>query len=88
MDISYVLRIKYAGKEYALYGNEYANLEWLDASDKPSLEDLEKAYSEIQEEEEAAKANLAANKIELEAKKQEVLLKLNLTAEEVAALLA
>ena len=88
MDISYVLQIKYAGKEYALYGNEYANLEWLDASDKPSLEDLEKAYLEIQDEQETEKANLAANKVELEAKKQEVLAKLGLTADEVVALLA
>jgi hypothetical protein len=88
MDISYVLQIKYAGKEYALYGNEYANLEWLDASDKPSLEDLEKAYLEIQDEQETEKANLAANKVELEAKKQEVLAKLGLTADEAVALLS
>ncbi len=75
-----VLTRRYAGKEWWLAGNDYATLEWMSDSAKPSKATLDGLWASVQQEiadEPAAK--LAA--------KQAVLDKLGLTADEVTALL-
>lgn len=44
MDISRVLAYAYPGKQFVLNGNDYSELDWLDESPKPSLNDLEAKY--------------------------------------------
>lgn len=44
---------KYPGKQFALRGDDYDGLEWLDDSPKPSREELDAAYLEVRKEDEA-----------------------------------
>jgi hypothetical protein len=41
MDIAKVLQFGWAGKEYSLNGDTYEGLNWLDASPKPTLQEIE-----------------------------------------------
>lgn len=79
-DYTAVLTRRYAGKEWWMSGNDYATLEWLSDTAKPSKATLDGLWASVQQEivdEPAAK--LAA--------RQAVLDKLGLTADEVTALL-
>lgn len=46
MDIVGALIYKYPDKEFVITGTDYSGLDWLDSSDKPSLEELQEAYGE------------------------------------------
>ena len=79
-DYAAVLTRRYAGKEWWIADNDYATLEWLSDTAKPSKATLDGLWASVQQEiidEPAAK--LAA--------RQAVLDKLGLTADEVTALL-
>lgn len=52
-DYAYTLMKKYPGKQFVLYGDDYAGLSWLDGSQKPTKEELDAAYLEVREEDEA-----------------------------------
>lgn len=68
--------------EFSFANGDYSTIEWhVLNGEAPSLKEIEAAYLEHAKEEEAAKTAI-------ETKKQEVLAKLGLTADEVAALLA
>lgn len=68
--------------EFTFKDDDYSTIEWVQLDGTaPTQKDIEAALAEVQAEQDAAKAAL-------EAKKQEVLAKLGLTTDEVAALLA
>jgi hypothetical protein len=48
IDYSYVLTIKYPNKSWVLFGNEYEGLEWKDSSPKPTKEELDSQWEEVQ----------------------------------------
>ena len=48
IDYSYVLTIKYPNKSWVLFGNEYEGLEWKDSSLKPTKEELDSQWEEVQ----------------------------------------
>lgn len=48
MDISLILTTNYPGTEWILNGDEYAGLEWLSDSPKPTKASLEKQWPEVQ----------------------------------------
>lgn len=48
MDIALILEKRFAGAGYVLVGNEYAGLEWLDASPKPTEKELEALWPDVQ----------------------------------------
>jgi hypothetical protein len=80
IDYATILTRRYAGEEWWIAGNDYATLEWLSDSEKPSKATLDGLWASVQQEivdEVAIKA----------ATRQAVLDKLGLTADEVAALL-
>ncbi len=80
IDYTAILTRRYAGKQWILDGDDYTGLTWLDNSAKPSKATLDGLWAEVQQE----IANEAANKL---AKRQAVLDKIGLTADEAAALL-
>jgi hypothetical protein len=80
IDYTAILTRRYAGKQWILDGDDYTGLTWLDDSPKPSKATLDGLWSEVQTE----IADEAANKL---AKRQAVLDKIGLTADEAAALL-
>lgn len=44
MDIALILESKFKGSQWALNGNDYSSLEWLDSTDKPTEEELENLW--------------------------------------------
>lgn len=48
MDIALILATNYPGTQWALTGNKYASLEWLDESPKPSEAELESQWAGVQ----------------------------------------
>jgi DNA mismatch repair protein MutH len=48
MNIFEILTTNYLTKKWVLVGNEYEGLEWLDESDKPSEEELQAQWEEVQ----------------------------------------
>jgi hypothetical protein len=48
MDIAAVLTDKFPGSLWSLDGDDYAGLEWLDDSPKPTLKTLEGLWPEVQ----------------------------------------
>lgn len=48
MDIALILTTNYPGTQWALTGEEYAGLEWLDESPKPTKASLEKQWADVQ----------------------------------------
>ena len=48
MDISLILTDKYSGAQWTLNGDDYAGLEWLDESPKPTKKALEALWPEVQ----------------------------------------
>jgi len=49
MDIPTILSSKYAGSEWTLDGDDYTGLTWLSDTPKPSEEELENLWEEVQE---------------------------------------
>jgi len=45
IDYASILSINYPGKEWSLSGVDYSGLEWLDASPKPTQEELDALWS-------------------------------------------
>ena len=81
IDYSAILSRRYAGKEWTLDGDEYTGLTWMSDTEKPSKATLDGLWASVQQEiidEPAAKL----------ARRQAVLDKLGLTADEVNALLS
>jgi len=79
-DYAIVLTSRYSGKEWWLAGNDYATLEWLSDTAKPSKATLDGLWASVQQE----IADEATAKV---ATRQAVLDKLGLTSDEVTALL-
>jgi hypothetical protein len=48
MDIITILSNKYPGAQWVLGGNDYAQLEWLDETPKPTQKQLEALWPEVQ----------------------------------------
>jgi hypothetical protein len=80
MDISQILTLNYKGQEWHLTGENYEGLDWLSKTTKPTLQELEDQWPEV----ELKVSKLAADKI---ATKQAVLDRLGLTIDEVKLLL-
>jgi hypothetical protein len=79
MDIAIILSNKYMGSEWTLNGDDYQGLTWLSDSPKPTQEELEDLWAEVQAEV-AAKAQA---KIDAKASAISKLEALGLTVEEV-----
>jgi len=82
MDISSILTLRYQGSEWFLDGENYEGLTWLSETSKPSKEELQGLWPEVQ-------AELAAReqaKIDAKASLMSKLAALGLTEEEIAAL--
>ena len=80
-DYAAVLTRRYAGKEWTLDGDEYARLIWISDTAKPSKATLDGLWESVQQE----IADEATDKADA---RQAVLVKLGLTADEVASLLS
>lgn len=50
MDIGTILELKYPGSEWTLNGDDYAGLNWLSDSPKPTKKALEDLWAEVQSE--------------------------------------
>jgi len=50
VDISQILQARFPGKKWALSGNEYSGLEWLDDSKKPTEKELANLWPEVENE--------------------------------------
>jgi hypothetical protein len=79
MDIASILSSKYVGSQWTLDGDSYEGLTWLHESDKPSEEELEDLWPEVQAELQAKEQS----KIEAKASAISKLQALGLTVEEV-----
>jgi hypothetical protein len=79
MDIAMVLTRKYPGALWNLIDDDYANLEWLSDSPKPTKKELEALWPEVQ----AEIAAEAQAKIDAKASAVAKLQALGLTVEEV-----
>jgi hypothetical protein len=79
MDIPIILANKYAGSEWILDGDSYEGLTWLSESPKPTEEELEDLWDEVQ----AELAAKAQAKIDAKASAISKLQGLGLTVEEV-----
>lgn len=79
MNYATILSTKYEGSEWVLDGDSYEGLTWLSDSPKPSQEELENLWEEVQDEI-AAKAQAA---IDAKASAISKLKALGLTVEEV-----
>lgn len=49
INYSQILTLNYAGTQWALYGEEYSGLEWLDSTPKPTQEELDALWIPTQE---------------------------------------
>ena len=79
-DYAEVLSRRYAGKEWWIADNDYATLEWMSDTAKPSKKTLDDLWESVQQQiADEAEAKVAT--------RQAVLDKLGLTADEVTALL-
>jgi len=79
IDYVKILQRRYEGKQWWIQENDYATLDWLDDSSKPSKATLDGLWAEVQTE--------IANETSLkQAARQAVLDKLGLTADEAQAL--
>jgi hypothetical protein len=81
MDIPAILESKYPGLRWELNGDTYEGLNWLDNSTKPTEEELQELWLEVQEE---LKAKAQAQ-IDAKASAIAKLKALGLTIEEVGA---
>ena len=82
IDYSLILTTHYVGKQWALTGDEYDGLNWLDSSPKPTQAELDALW-------ESTQATVAAQKAQSLAVKESALAKLaalGLTQDEVKAL--
>ena len=80
IDYVKILQTKYVGKEWWIQGNDYATLDWLDDSPKPSKATLDDLWAEVQQE--------IADETEAKAvARQAVLDRLGLTEQEAQLLL-
>jgi hypothetical protein len=79
MDIAIILSTKYTGSEWTLDGDSYEGLTWLSNSSKPTEEELEDLWPEVQ----AELATKAQAKIDAKASAIAKLEALGLTVEEV-----
>jgi hypothetical protein len=79
MDIAAILTTKYPGKEWVLDGDSYEGLTWITNSPKPTQEEIESLWPEVQAEIEAK----AQAKIDAKVSAIEKLEALGLTLEEV-----
>lgn len=61
MDISRILETKYQGTVWALNGDTYDGLQWLDESSKPTQAELEALWPQVQYEEELAEVERLRN---------------------------
>lgn len=50
MDIIKVLQYKYPTAEWSIQGDDYDSIEWFSKGEKPSLEELEAAWPEVEAE--------------------------------------
>ncbi len=48
IDYTLILLTNYKGKSWSLNGDEYSGLEWLDSSPKPTKEELDSQWEEVQ----------------------------------------
>lgn len=82
INLSTAIQALCPGSEFTIQNDDYSTIEWHILEGKaPSVAEVEAALIKLQAEDEQIKA-------EAQIKKQEVLSKLGLTADEVAALLA
>lgn len=79
MDIATILTRKYAGSEWTLDGESYDGLNWLSDSSKPTEDELQSLWSEVQLEIAAETQAKIVAKVSAIAKLQE----LGLTVDEV-----
>lgn len=79
MDYAIILSAKYEGSEWTLDGDSYDGLTWLSDTSKPSQEELEDLWDEVQ----AELAAKAQAKIDAKASAISKLQALGLTVEEV-----
>jgi hypothetical protein len=79
MDIAIILTKKYAGHEWILDGEDYEGLTWLSKTPKPTKEEIEDSWSQVQAQIEAD----AQSKIDAKASAIAKLEALGLTVEEV-----
>jgi uncharacterized lipoprotein len=79
MDIKLILETNYKGKVWSLVGESYSGLEWEDESDKPTEEELESQWQEVQSKVSAVEQS----KIDAKASAISKLQALGLTVEEV-----
>jgi hypothetical protein len=79
MDIKLILQTNYKGAVWSLVGESYSGLEWSDESPKPTEEELESQWEEVQSEVAAAEQA----KIDAKASAISKLQALGLTVEEV-----
>ena len=82
MDIAAILTLRYSSSEWILDGKDYEGLSWLSETDKPTEEELQALWSEVQEEIQAKQQAKIDAKDSLRSK----LAALGLTEEEIAAL--
>jgi len=82
MDIAIILERKFKGQEWSLLGNEYENLIWLSNTTKPTKQEIEALWAEVQDEIETEKEAVIAKKAAAEAK----LVALGLTTDDLKAL--
>lgn len=87
-EITQALKIIAPNAQWSLLGDNYDDIQWDSSEKKPSLEEVTQIISQLPKLAAEKKAEDDAAKAASEAKKQEVLTKLGLTADEVAALLA
>ena len=79
----FILTRKYKNQEWILDGEDYSGLTWLSSEEKPSQEELDNLWEEVQLE-------IAAEQTAKENAKQNALIKLealNLTIEDIKSLL-
>lgn len=82
MDIAAILTLRYSSSEWILNGEDFEGLTWLSDTPKPTEEELQSLWSEVE-------AELAAKqqaKIDAKASLLAKLESLGLTEEEIAAL--
>jgi hypothetical protein len=79
MDIAIILSKKYTGQEWVLNGDSYEGLTWLSDSPKPTEEELQELWPEVQ----AELATDAQSKIDAKSSAIAKLEALGLTVEEV-----